>query len=424
MIDIILQAMKKNNITTYRINTEEVESVELYFIKKELDMRRKKKVTHYEVTVYRDFEKDGVSYRGFSSLHVFPEMDAQQVEKAVADAYFAASFVCNPYFALRAGKKEDLVQLPGKLSTLSLDDTVTAFAKALYSADTRKDSFINSSEFFVTRKKVSILDSAGTDVSYMENKVTGEFVVQCKEPKDVELYQDFSYLDLDTEALTKQATEALETVCARAKAQSAPAKGDYTVILSGKEMQTLLSLYNQRACTSAIYAGYSNYKTGMQLQGDDTIGEKLNITLKAVTPYSYEGIPMKDMELLQNGTLKNIYGNTRFCYYMGVEPTGLYEAMSVDNGTKSLEEMKKEPYLHVVSFSDFHMDALSGYFGGEIRLAYLYDGEKVTPVTGGSINGNLLELQKDLTFSTERYKDSTYDGPFAVCLHHVPVAGT
>jgi len=60
--------------------------------------------------------------------------------------------------------------------------------------------------------------------------------------------------------------------------------------------------------------------------------------------------------------------------------------------------MKKEPYLYVVSFSDFSMDSLSGYFGGEIRLAYLFDGEKVTPVTGGSVSGNLLELQKDMAF--------------------------
>ena len=85
--------------------------------------------------------------------------------------------------------------------------------------------------------------------------------------------------------------------------------------------------------------------------------------------------------------------------------------------------MKKEPYLHVVSFSDFSMDSFSGYFGGEIRLAYLYDGEKVTPVTGGSVSGNLLELQKNIVFSTERYKNKDYDGPFAVEFQNVAVAG-
>ena len=152
-------------------------------------------------------------------------------------------------------------------------------------------------------------------------------------------------------------------------------------------------------------------------------GEKLNITLHASNPYSSEGIPMKDLTLLKEGELKAIHGNARFAYYLGVEPTGIYSAVKLDNGTKTLEEMKKEPYLYVVSFSDFSMDSLSGYFGGEIRLAYLFDGEKVTPVTGGSVSGNLLELQKDMAFSTERYKYKDYDGPFAVEFHGVAVAG-
>ena len=85
---------------------------------------------------------------------------------------------------------------------------------------------------------------------------------------------------------------------------------------------------------------------------------------------------MKDLTLLKEGELKAIHGNARFAYYLGVEPTGIYSAVKLDNGTKTLEEMKKEPYLYVVSFSDFSMDSLSGYFGGEIRLAYLFDGEK------------------------------------------------
>ena len=158
-------------------------------------------------------------------------------------------------------------------------------------------------------------------------------------------------------------------------------------------------------------------------QGEKVQGEKLNITLHASNPYSSEGIPMKDLTLLKEGELKAIHGNARFAYYLGVEPTGIYSAVKLDNGTKAFEEMKKEPYLYVVSFSDFSMDSLSGYFGGEIRLAYLSDGEKVTPVTGGSVSGNLLELQKDMAFSTERYKDKDYDGPFAVEFHGVAVAG-
>lgn len=188
-------------------------------------------------------------------------------------------------------------------------------------------------------------------------------------------------------------------------------------------MRTLIDFYMDRSSSGMVYPGYSNYQAGMDVQGEKVQGEKLNITLHASNPYSSEGIPMKDLTLLKEGELKAIHGNARFAYYLGVEPTGIYSAVKLDNGTKTLEEMKKEPYLYVVSFSDFSMDSLSGYFGGEIRLAYLSDGEKVTPVTGGSVSGNLLELQKDMAFSTERYKDKDYDGPFAVEFHGVAVAG-
>ena len=66
---------------------------------------------------------------------------------------------------------------------------------------------------------------------------------------------------------------------------------------------------------------------------------------------------------------------------------------------------------------------MSGHFGGEIRLAYLIEDGKVTPVTGGSVNGSILEAQKALTFSTERYLNSGYDGPYAVRLRGVSIAG-
>ena len=69
------------------------------------------------------------------------------------------------------------------------------------------------------------------------------------------------------------------------------------------------------------------------------------------------------------------------------------------------------------------MDAMSGRFGGEIRLAYLFDGETVRIVTGGSVNGSLLEKQENLLFSQETYSSSEYTGPYAMLIPGVSVAG-
>ena len=85
--------------------------------------------------------------------------------------------------------------------------------------------------------------------------------------------------------------------------------------------------------------------------------------------------------------------------------------------------MKKEPYLQVVNFSDFQMDDFTGHFGGEIRLAFLFDGEKVTPVTGGSINGSIIDSQSSMLLSKEMQVEDGYEGPLAVCFDNIPVAG-
>lgn len=86
--------------------------------------------------------------------------------------------------------------------------------------------------------------------------------------------------------------------------------------------------------------------------------------------------------------------------------------------------MKKKPYLQAMKFSDFQMDPFTGHFGGEIRLAYLFDGNAVTKVTGGSVNGIITKAHKNLVFSEERYSDSHYEGPFAVKIENVAVAGS
>ena len=423
MLGMIKEALEKNGIGTYLIRKEEIESAELYFIKKELDMRRMKDIASYEVTVYRDFEKDGEKMRGFSAAQVFPQMSSQEVERAVADAYYAASFAVNPYFELPKGSKQEHINMPGKLVSMPVEQAAEAFAKSLYAADNRSGAWINSAEFFVNKRSISIINSEGIDVSYTRCQAKGEFVVQCSDPSDVEQYQDFAYNDLDTEALTAQANEALDAVAARARAKEAPKKGAYDVILSGKQMYTLFSFYAERANASMVYPGYSNYQKGARVQGEPVSGEKVNMTLKAVAPYSYEGIPMQNLELVKDGELQALYGNARFCHYLGIRPTGNYEAYRIQNGSQTMEELKSSPYLHVISFSDFQMDSFSGYFGGEIRLAYLYDGNEAIPVTGGSINGNFLELQDNMVFSKETYQDSRYEGPMAVKFRHVAVAG-
>ena len=423
MIEQIKATLKELSIELYTIVETKKEAIELYFIKKNLDMRRGSNVILINLTVYRDFEKDGTKMRGSSSTLIYDTMSNNEMKSAIETAYYAASFVNNPFYEIPSGTTMDLITIPSKLIQHSLEYNALELANALYTPDTSTDVFINSAEFFSRKNTVHIVNSNGIDVSYVRASISGEFITQCISPTDVEIYKSFNYSDLELEAVSTLAKDALELTKSRAYATSAPQTGTYNVILSEHQVDTILSYYVERSYNSYIYPGYSNYEIGTKVQGDDVKGELFNIELIAIEPYSSEGIPMSDRPLITEGVLNTIQGNSRLSYYLDIPAIGYYESLKVENGSVSLDDMKKEPYLHIVNFSDFQMDALSGDFAGEIRLAFLYDGTTITPVTGGSISGNISKYHNQLIFSKERQLRTEFDGPVAILLKDVSVAG-
>lgn len=423
MLDKIISALQKNNIGHYLIKEEITESVELFFIRRRLDIRREKNVHNYSLTVYRDFEKDGKKMRGSSAIGIYNGMTAEEIEEAIKEANYAASFVCNPYYELPKGRKEDFLPSASKLASLSLAESAMLMTEALFAEDKGEDVYLNSAEMFLEKSTVHVLNSEGIDISYDKYTAKGEFVAQCPAPQDVETYQSFHYTEPDTEALKEKVKYTLETTKARAAAETAPKSGEYKVIISGPFVSTIFDYYLERSSASLIYPGYSNFTKGSKVQGEKVTGDLLTMELIANEPYSAEGIKLTDRPLVTAGELETIHGNSRFSYYLNTEPTGTYSQIKVQGGSKSFGEMKSGKYLHVVNFSDFQMDSFSGHFGGEIRLAFLCDGETVTPVTGGSINGSILDTQGNLTLSKELQKEEGYEGPFAIAFEKVNVAG-
>lgn len=424
MIEQIKAVLGQLGIDGYRIVENLQESLECFFVRKKLDLKRRTDVTDYTVRVFCPHGKDGKQMVGSSEVHLHPEMETAEIREILQKAYHAAALVHNEYYELNMGKKEEFVRSNSQFARQSLEESIRQTAEVLYAADASGKVFINSAEIFAKRVVRRIMNSRGVDVSYETYLVSGEYVVQCIEPRDVETYHQFSYHDANLEALRREVAEAFAMTQARAEADRPPRAGKYTILLSGSNLQEILQYYCERSHASAIYQKYSNFQIGDHVQGDEVKGDMLTIIMKAKEPYSNEGIFMKDRPLIEHGTLKMFHGGCRNAYYLGIEPTGDYTSISVPVGSRTMEELKSSPYLHIVSFSDFQMDPLSGHFGGEIRLAFLYDGEKEIPVTGGSINGSILAVQGNMLFSRERYQNDEYEGPYAVRIEGVEVAGT
>lgn len=423
MIELIQNALHKSGINLWRITETVSKTAELYYIKKELDIPRYKDMKEYRVEVFRDFSEGDNRFLGSTAAYIAPDMDDSEVERSLKDAFRAAAYVKNPYYELPEGIQKPHVPSGSDLRDYEIQKAAKKMGKALFAADTADDAFINSAELFVSRTRYHILASNGLDVSYDRDLVSGELVTQCVTPQDVEQYRGFRYDRLDQKGLQDKVTAALEDVRKRARANSAPKAGTYDILLTGEQVREVLGYYLARSSASMIYPGYSSWKLGNAVQGESIDGEALNLTLVSTRPFSDEGIPMPDRPLLEKGRLATIHGDSRFCRYLGVEPTGSYGKIRCDNGTRSIQKMRTPGVLEAVSFSDFQMDAFSGHFGGEFRLAQFYGEDGVSCLTGGSLNGSLNEVQGKLVFSKERYSDGSYEGPLAVLIPGIPVAG-
>ena len=402
MIDVVIKLLQKNNIKDYLIQDETRESVELFFVKRKTDLVRSKKVREIKLSVYRDFE----DFRGTSVAYIYPEMDEIMMEKEILSAYESAKHIKNPYFELPMGTKIQIENDITDLKTYAVN-----MAKALYLAeDEVKGAFINSSEFFAKKNLIRIVNSAGCDVSYVKTGIEGEFVVQCVTDKeDVELYQDFKYEDMDTQALKNKALDTLNMVKDRAVATKAPADlSEYPIVITDAYVGELLKFYLNRCNASYIYPGYSDYHKGYK------IPECINIKGIPDKPFSDEGIPMVDKDIIKDGVVENIHGSVAFLSYVKSDQVGEYKRIECSNGDEKLDEMLTGKYIMVKNFSDFQVDTYDGHFGGEFRLAYLCDEGKITILTGGTVSGNIMEESNKLVFSKERYKDAYYEGPAAV----------
>lgn len=424
MIARIQMALQACEIAVWQIHETREETAELFFVRKALDTRRAKQIRSFDVTVYRDgTAANGEKTRSCTSVRLLESMGDGRLRQELHDAYDAAQFAANPFYELPDPVCAPEIPLHGTLAEQPLIESGWKLAEALFASDTCEDAFVNSAELFLIRRYHRMLSSAGTDVSYTEASAEGEFVVQCRGEEDVEMHHTFCYDTLAVDALRQKVAEALTFVRDRACAKPVLKSGQYDLILSGNAVAELLSYYEERSDASMLYPQYSGWQIGDAVQGDGVTGELLNLTLSSQVPYDGEGIPLQELALVQDGRLCAVHGSNRLCRYLGVQPTGRYSKLCCANGTLPFADLKRQPCLWVVAFSDFQMDSFSGHFGGEIRLAYWIQDDKAIPVTGGSVNGSLMEAQKHMLFSNESYESAAYQGPYAVRLSGIRVAG-
>lgn len=440
MLNRIINILKSNKeISDWKIVQTATTANELFLIKKSIDMPRSKKVDKIEVTVYKDFEENGKKYRGSSNVNIPPTMTDEEVTTAILDAAFAASFVKNEYYPLPNKSQQELNVVGSKFDTAPLADWMPKIKDALYKYDTNKNGYINATEIFLNKNNTRIINSKGVDVSFNSYKGLIEFTTSWKETgEEIELYSNIMFSDFDSKYLSNKGKEMLEMSREKAVTKPTPNLGSFPVILIGDPVAELLKHYYLQSNAQYVYQHLSTAKVNESIQGKDIKGDKINMILDpavnnsaASEPVDDDGFVLTKHNIIKDGVLQKYWGTNQYCNYMNVEATGRINNIIFEGGSKTINEMRSEPHLEIAAFSDFQLNALTGEFAGEIRLGWYFDGTNRTTVSGGSISGHLNLSQNNMYLSKELQQCMTaevftplnYNGPKAIMLYNVTVAG-
>ena len=203
----------------------------------------------------------------------------------------------------------------------------------------------------------------------------------------------------------------------RGVAQQPKEKLSCRVVLDAKELSHLFSDIVGELDYASVYSHMNSFSVGDSIQKERR-GDAISVTMRgaiegssASALFDVDGTLMKDTEVIRNGEIVANYGSHRFAQYLGKEPTGQLGCAEVEVGTLTDDELASAPYFRCVSMSGIQLDILSDYIGGEVRLAYYVDGDKVIPMTGISISGKLSEALNSVRFSNVKECAGRYLGP-------------
>lgn len=432
MVELIKKLLSDNKeISAWKININETEADEMFYVGKNLNMNRAKRVTHIMLTIYKDFEAEGTKYRGSYTTEIHPTMKEAEIKEIIDKAVFAAAFVKNKYFPLAVPSDVKPEVHHSNLSERPLVEFTPLITEAIYKTDSYDKGGVNSAELFLDKVNTRIINSEGVDVEFSGNKGAVEFITNWKgEKEEIELYKYISFSDFEPEKITASVDKMINLCKEKAEAKPTPALKKGTVLLTGEPAKELLNYYVAQASANAVYNNISTLKIGESVQGKDIKGDRINMKLDpklsnsvVSAPYDNDGFPLSEVSIYEAGVLKRYWGDVIYSYYLNAEPTGRIENVVISGGSKSEEEMKKEPYLELIAFSDFQMDGMTGDFGGEIRLGWYYDGTTRIPVTGGSISGNIKSLHHNIYLSKETQQVNNFVGPNTIQLFNVSITG-
>ena len=412
MIDIVKLLKENKDITDYKVNSLFTESYEAFYVKGKLETVRATSTEDATVTVYVD--GDGV--KGDSSFSVYASMTEEEVAKKIASASKRARLVKNKPYDIPSGDKLD-VAISSSIDKYETSELAKKIAQAVEKADSYENGSINALEIFIYKEKSSVVNSRGVDKTQVRYRAMIEAIPTWTENgESVELYEAYHFTDFNAEEITAEIDERMREVRDRRTAVKLE-PCSVNVVLPAREVSHLIGEIVDSLNFATVYSHANVFSKGDCIQKERT-GDVINVTMKHEIEgsrfsamFDVDGVTLKDKSVIEDGVVKAYYGSHRFGSYLGEDITGDLRCISLAKGTLTDDEIAKEPYVECVSLSGLQLDLYNDYIGGEIRLAYYFDGEKKIPVTGISMSGKLSDVLNSIRLSEKITVKDNYQGP-------------
>ncbi len=405
---MIKKILDTAGVDNYRIVSTATRSHELFFVHKSLETVRATDTTDTKVTVY--MEHDGTL--GDAAFSVYASYDEAKIREEIEAAKKKALLVANEMYELPANEVASF-ESDSNFKNYDVPTLAAAIADAVYAADSYADGSINALEVFVYCDTVHIQNSRGIDKTEVKYRAMVEAIPTWNGEESVELYECHNFTEFDASAITAEIDGKMQEVRDRLAAKAPEEKLMCAVVLTAPELSSIVYDLASELNYGSLYNHSNAFSVGDDIQKDPT-GDSLSVTMCGrmkgsvrSSAFDGDGFTLVDKKIIENGKAIAGFGSVRYASYVGKEPTGDLRCMHTACGTLTDEELKKTPYLKCVSMSGIQLDIYNNYIGGEVRLAYYVDGDKVTPVTGISLSGKLDEALASMRLSAD---ETTYEG--------------
>ena len=413
-MNTLINALNANpGVSDWKINTHWKESYELFFVKGSLETVRCTDTCDTQVTVYVDHEE----FKGDAQFFVYPSDQEPQIADKIQEAVDKALLIRNKAYSL-PGDQSGEYAVESNFANYEPAELAAIIANTVFDANAVENGSLNSVEIFINRHTQSIRNSRNLHKTQIRYDAMVEAIPTYNGAREsVELYEQYNFSSLDEAVLRREIADKMAEVKARYEAVKPDYAIDCPVVLNALELGDLFRNIVYDLNYASVYSHSNLFSKGDAIQ-KEILGDPIGITMAGTIPGSVsssafdgDGLDLGSVRIVDSGRAVNYFGSNRYGQYLGEVPTGNLGCMAVDAGTAELSELSGMTCLEVISMSGLQVDFFSDYIGGEIRLAYLHENGKCTPVTGISISGKLTEILPTIRLSKQVCVRGGYSGP-------------